>query len=282
MKLSNFSRQLLSPVIKRLSFQRSACSSGLNSYHLATGDEMPQLNPDKLTVLNMRFCPYAQRTILCLNAKEVEYDIVNCALMTKPEWLFHLNPIGKVPVLLQKDLVVYESIVTCDYIDEVYPGRPLHFSDPAKKARDKMLAELFSAKVILPQMKIWFGWKRGQGSEERSSHWSESTQNMAPFERELSVRGTTFFGGNEQPGWLDYIIWPWFERIHSYSMVFQGEQNLAFDMQCFPLLTDWMSRMQVDPAVTPYLLDSQTHAAFVKTLVNGTPNYNMLSEEKRT
>ena len=35
----------------------------------------PAIDPDTLTVLNMRFCPYAQRTILCLNAKEADYRV---------------------------------------------------------------------------------------------------------------------------------------------------------------------------------------------------------------
>ena len=35
----------------------------------------PAIDPDTLTVLNMRFCPYAQRTILCVNAKEVDYRV---------------------------------------------------------------------------------------------------------------------------------------------------------------------------------------------------------------
>ena len=51
---------------------------------------------------DFRFCPYAQRTVHCLNAKGVDYEVINCALMTKPEWLWELNPIGKVPVLMHK------------------------------------------------------------------------------------------------------------------------------------------------------------------------------------
>ena len=49
-----------------------------------------------------RFCPYAQRTVLCLNAKDIDYEVINCALMTKPEWLWDFNPIGKVPVMLHE------------------------------------------------------------------------------------------------------------------------------------------------------------------------------------
>jgi glutathione S-transferase len=42
----------------------------------------------------IRFCPYAQRTVLVLNAKQVNYNIINSALMDKPAWLLELNPLG--------------------------------------------------------------------------------------------------------------------------------------------------------------------------------------------
>jgi len=42
-----------------------------------------------------RFCPYAQRTVLVLNAKGVDYQIINCTLMDKPDWLFTFNPLGR-------------------------------------------------------------------------------------------------------------------------------------------------------------------------------------------
>merc|ERR1719187_1501987 len=161
---------------------RNACTNSLNSVHHVTGSKMPQVDPDRLTLLNMRFCPYAQRTILCLNAKNVEYNIVNCALMSKPEWLWALNPLGKVPVLLQGDLTLFESLITCDYVDEVFPGRRLRAPEPAARARDRMLVEQFN-QVVLPQMKIWFGWKRGQGAVERAAHWRDCLANLQQFER---------------------------------------------------------------------------------------------------
>ena len=46
--------------------------SGINSKHLAKGSTCPQLNPDKITIFNMRYCPYAQRAILVALAKNLE------------------------------------------------------------------------------------------------------------------------------------------------------------------------------------------------------------------
>eukprot|EP00092_Neocalanus_flemingeri_P084322 GFUD01105925.1.p1 GENE.GFUD01105925.1~~GFUD01105925.1.p1 ORF type:complete len:180 (-),score=44.20 GFUD01105925.1:29-568(-) len=176
---------------------------------------------------------------------------------------------------MHKGQIIYESLITCDYVDEAYPGRPLHSTDSATKARDRMLVELFK-RVEMPQMKIWFGWMRGQGEEERAAHWLDCIGNLERFETELGLRQTSYFGGEEQPGWLDYMIWPWFERIHIYPLVFKGESRLTYPTSKFPLLDSWMSKMRQDPAVEQYLLDDETHAQFVQTLVSGAPNYDLL------
>jgi glutathione S-transferase len=34
----------------------------------------------------MRFCPYAERTMLVLLAKGIPFDVVNINLKKKPEW----------------------------------------------------------------------------------------------------------------------------------------------------------------------------------------------------
>ena len=88
-----------------------------------------------------------------------------------------------------------------------------------------MLVELFN-KVIMPQMRIWFGLQKGLTSDGRAKYWNESMDNIEAFERELSSRGAAFFGG-DQPGWLDYMVWPWFERIDSYSVIFKVRENIT-------------------------------------------------------
>jgi len=255
---------------------RSGSSGSLNTWH--HGPDSPSLPPvdhQAVTLVNMRFCPYAQRTALCLNAKNVQYDVINSQLKNKPSWLWELNPIGKVPVLIHDGNTIYESLVTCEYIEEVFPGRKLHSEEPGRRARDRMLVELFN-KVISPQMRIWF--KRGLTPEDRAKYWTDSMDNVEAFERELSSRGEPHFGG-DLPGWLDYMVWPWFERVHSYSTIFKGE--LEFPRESFPLLDQWMERMEKDPAVSEYFLDTETHAQFIQSLaVNGVPNYNILYQGK--
>lgn len=95
----------------------------------------------------MKYCPFAQRALLAAEAKGVAYDVVNCNLVNKAEWLWEKNPEGKVPVLeLPQGGILYESLIVADYLDENYPDKaPLYPKDPYLKARDRILVEKYSS-----------------------------------------------------------------------------------------------------------------------------------------
>uniref|UniRef100_A0A3Q1ERT0 Glutathione S-transferase omega 1 n=1 Tax=Acanthochromis polyacanthus TaxID=80966 RepID=A0A3Q1ERT0_9TELE len=79
---------------------------------------------------SMRFCPFAQRARLVLAAKGINHETVNINLKEKPDWFLAKNPLGLVPVLeTSAGEIIYESPITCDYLDEVYAGKKL-FTNP--------------------------------------------------------------------------------------------------------------------------------------------------------
>ena len=70
------------------------------------------------------------------------YETVNVHLKRKPSWLLERNPKGRVPVLEHPDgRIVFESIVVCQYLDEIYPNDRLTPIDPYRKARDRLLVD---------------------------------------------------------------------------------------------------------------------------------------------
>ncbi|VTJ92161.1 Hypothetical predicted protein, partial [Marmota monax] len=120
--------------------------SGGSARSLAKGSAPPGPVPEGLIrVYSMRFCPFAQRTLLVLKAKGIEHEIININLRNKPEWYFKKNPLGLVPVLENSQgQLISESTITCEYLDEAYPGKKLLPDDPYEKACQKMVFELFS------------------------------------------------------------------------------------------------------------------------------------------
>lgn len=106
----------------------------------------------------MRFCPYAHRAHLVLDAKNIPYHSIYINLTEKPEWLTEYSPLGKVPALqLVKEEgqpTLIESLVIAEYLDEQYPENPLFPKDPLKKAQDKILIQRFEP-VIQAMYKVF-------------------------------------------------------------------------------------------------------------------------------
>lgn len=79
------------------------------------------------------------------------HEVININLKNKPEWFFEKSPSGLVPVLeTSKGQLIWESPITCEYLDEAFPGKKLMPADPYERACQKMLLEDFS-KVLCDQ-----------------------------------------------------------------------------------------------------------------------------------
>ena len=118
---------------------------------------MPPMKEGTLRLYSMVYCPYAQRARLVLAAKGIPYETVNIRLKKKPEWYVKLNPMGQVPCLHYSDgRVLPESLIVCDYLDDIYPDTRLRPTDPFTVAANRVFIEQF-AKVITNYYKIVMG-----------------------------------------------------------------------------------------------------------------------------
>jgi RNA polymerase-associated protein len=91
-----------------------------------------------LTLYSARDCIHCHRVRLVLAAKGVTYDLVPVDLDDPPEDLLDLNPYNSVPTLVDRDLVLYDTSVICEYLDERYPHPPLMPVDPLSRARRRL------------------------------------------------------------------------------------------------------------------------------------------------
>ena len=88
-----------------------------------------------LTLYSSRDDVQCHRARLVLAAKGVVYDLVPVNPESPPEDLLDLNPYNSVPTLVDRDLVLYDTSVICEYLDERYPHPPLMPVDPLSRAR---------------------------------------------------------------------------------------------------------------------------------------------------
>ncbi|XP_052007644.1 glutathione S-transferase omega-1 [Xyrauchen texanus] len=230
---------------------------------LGKGSAAPGPVPkDHIRLYSMRFCPFAQRTRLVLSAKGIKHDIVNINLKDKPDWFLAKNPFGLVPTLeTPSGQVIYESPITCEYLDEVYPEKKLIPSDPFERAQQKMMLENFS-KVIPFFYKIPMGRKNG---EDVSALETELKDKLSKLNETLVNKKTKFYGGNSIT-MIDYMMWPWFERMEML--------DLKHCLENTPELKKWTECMLEDPSVKATMFSTDTYKAFYKTYMDGNPNYD--------
>ena len=82
---------------------------------------------------------YSHRVRMVLAEKGVTVDIVDVDPDNKPEDLAEINPYNSVPTLLDRDLVLYESTVIMEYLDERFPHPPLLPVYPVARAQSRLL-----------------------------------------------------------------------------------------------------------------------------------------------
>ena len=74
----------------------------------------------------------------CWLKKGVEIDIINVVPGRYPEDLLDLNPYHSLPTLVDRDLVLYDSRVIIEYLDERFPHPPLMPVDPILRAQFRL------------------------------------------------------------------------------------------------------------------------------------------------
>ncbi len=81
---------------------------------------------------------HSHRVRLVLAEKHVTTDIVDVDPLNLPEDVMDLNPYGTAPTLVDRDLVLFDSRIILEYLDERYPHPPLLPVDPVSRATFRM------------------------------------------------------------------------------------------------------------------------------------------------
>lgn len=98
-------------------------------------------------------CPFSQKVRIVLAEKELSYEKINVDLrkaeQKRPEFL-RLNPFGKVPVLVDDEVVVYDSTTINEYLEDEYPLPHLLPEDSALRARARTFEDYADIAFTLP------------------------------------------------------------------------------------------------------------------------------------
>ena len=94
-------------------------------------------------------CPFSQRCRFVLFEKGMDFEIRDVDLYNKPEDISIMNPYGQVPILVERDLILYESNIINEYIDERFPHPQLMPADPVMRARTRLFLFNFERELFV-------------------------------------------------------------------------------------------------------------------------------------
>ena len=154
-------------------------------------------------------CPFSHRCRIVLYEKQMDFQVIDVDLFNKPEDIAVINPYNRVPVLVDRDLVLYEANIINEYIDERFPHPQLMPPDPQTRARARQLLftmehELFSHIDPLE--------KNLKSADRSRQHIRDRLSELAPmFVKQKHMLGEEF-------SMLDVAIAPLLWRLDYYGI----------------------------------------------------------------
>src|SRR3990172_5249130 len=92
-------------------------------------------------------CPFSQRSRIVLYEKGMDFQIIDVDMYNKPEDIAVMNPYNRLPVLVERDLILYEANIINEHIDERFPHPQLIPAHPVIRPPGRARAGVPEAEV---------------------------------------------------------------------------------------------------------------------------------------
>lgn len=193
-----------------------------------------------MTLYSGTTCPFSQRCRNVLYEKGMDFQIVDVDLHNKPEDLAVMNPYNQVPVLVERDLILYESNIINEYIDDRFPHPQLMPADPVMRARARLFLFRFEHEMFSHVETLEKGNQRN-ADRSRATIRDNLVQFATVFAKQKYMLGDEF-------SMLDVAIVPLLWRLDYY--------NIQLPKQAAPLMK-YAERLFSRPAFIDSLTASE-------------------------
>jgi RNA polymerase-associated protein len=169
-------------------------------------------------------CIYCHRVRIVLLEKNVTVDINYIDPDNPPAALLENNPEATTPSLVDRDLVLKNSKIIMEYLDERYPHPPMYPMDPVSRARARMTAHQIEEDWYSQYTKIT------QASERQA-------QAARKFLRESLVDAETLFDSypyffSQEFSMIDCSLAPLLWRLPSLGITLPPKKSDAITAYC--------------------------------------------------
>ena len=154
--------------------------------------------------------PFSQRCRIVLYEKGMDFQIIDVDLMQQARRPGGDEPVQPVPVLVERDLILYESNIINEYIDDRFPHPQLMPADPVMRARARLFLFRFEQEMFSHIETHREGHPEGRRTR-RASYIRDNLTQIAPvFAKQKYMLGEEF-------SMLDVAIAPLLWRLDYYQ-----------------------------------------------------------------
>ncbi|MBE7526399.1 glutathione S-transferase [Betaproteobacteria bacterium PRO4] len=101
-----------------------------------------------MTLYSTATCLFSHRCRIVLHEKDMDFQVVDVDPNNIPEDIAVISSYSKVPILVERDLVLHEANIINEYIDDRFPHPQLMPAEPVMRARARLLLHRFEKELF--------------------------------------------------------------------------------------------------------------------------------------
>lgn len=178
---------------------------------------------------SMAICPFAQRTRILLKLKNIRFDLTELESSRRmPDWFLKLNPLGQVPVIQHEGIILNESSIINEYLEEVFPATKVFPATPYRKAICRIMIDYCNHAFVPPMYRLLMNQAR-ERDEELTRNALETWRWIDDFLMRHNPDGTYLFD-DEGFGMAELSYGPFFQRycLNEYYRYFKVPEEQGY------------------------------------------------------
>ena len=172
-------------------------------------------------------CIRSHQVRFVLREKGITTDIQNVDGKKVPEDLIALNPYASIPPRTDRELVIYDSGVIIEYLDERYPHPPLMPVSPVDRAKIRLALVSLEADIVSNAIEL----DAALGSRNENS-LRKKLKSM--LNASLDLFSSNMYFLNDELTVIDCVLAPILWRLEYFGISLGKEQKV---------ITDYMERV---------------------------------------
>lgn len=176
-----------------------------------------------MTLFSSPTCPFSQSSRIVLHEKGCEFCIESLDLEgISPEHQAQfeaISPYRELPVLIERDLILYNVFVINEYIDERFPHPQLMPADPVGRGRTRLFLNIFE-RDLFPHVRVL------ENTQSTEAQRETARRSLIYYLNFIAQRiGPTKFIMSDDFQMLDAVLAPILWRLQHYGITLPNESS---------------------------------------------------------